>query len=83
MYDAIFIILGAAMILIGARIVMKVRELASSSSDEEERSEMLKAQLPTDLRELKIDEPQVENWDAEPPVGQGPAPDEGPPKEQP
>jgi hypothetical protein len=83
MYDVILIILGAAMIFVGARIVIKLRELSGSSFDEEERSEMLRAQLPQDLQELKIDEPQAESWDAEPPADQEPAPDANPPEEQP
>ncbi len=83
MYNILLIIMGAVIVFLAVRIVMKFRELGGSSTDEEELSDPLAAQLPKELRELKIDDPQAENWDSNRPAEEDPAREEKPPEDRP
>jgi len=67
MYETILLIMGVVIVFLGTRIFIKVRELSRPSPDEEEeRASALRARLPKDLQELKIEEPKLENWESSP-----------------
>lgn len=63
MYETILLIMAAAIVFLGVRIVMKIREISSYEGDEEERASALKARLPKDLQSLKLEESNIEGWD--------------------
>jgi hypothetical protein len=83
MYDIVLIILGTAIVFLVVRIVIKVRALSGTSFDEEDLSGTPGAQLSKELRDLKVDDPQAENWDSEHSAGQDRADDQKPPVNQP
>jgi hypothetical protein len=63
MYTTILLITAAAIVFLGVRIVMKIREISSYEGDEEEDAGALKARLPKDLQSLKLAESNIEDWD--------------------
>ena len=67
MHTTILLILAVVIVFLGAMIVMKIRELSSYKGDEEEeRASAMRARLPKELQNLKLEEPNVENWDSPP-----------------
>jgi hypothetical protein len=57
MYDAILLITGLVIIFLGIRLVMKFREMATWKDEDSIVCGKDISALPSDLRELKIEEP--------------------------
>ena len=57
MYEAILVITGLVIIFLAVRLVMKFREMSSWKDEDVVVGENGNSALPTELRELKIDEP--------------------------
>jgi hypothetical protein len=80
MYKAILLIMAAAIVFLGVRIVMKIREISSYEGDEEEHASALKARLPKDLQSLKLEESNIEDWDTANTTDKKVRGNEGPPE---
>jgi len=63
MYETILLVMAAAIVFLGVRIVMKIREISSYKGEEEEEASALKARLPEDLQNLKLEESNIKDWD--------------------
>jgi hypothetical protein len=57
MYDAILLITGLVILILGVRLVMKFREMARWKDEDAIAGGKGNSALPPELRELKIDEP--------------------------
>ena len=57
MYEAIILITALVIIFLGIRLVMKFREMSSWKDDDAVVGANGNSALPTELRELKIEEP--------------------------
>jgi hypothetical protein len=63
MYEAILLITGLVILFLGVRLVMKFREMARWKDEDAIVAGKSNSALPTELRELKIDEPSADSID--------------------